>query len=65
MEDGGAAHLASDITISIWFIMYYLNMVAAACAVHKPIKPWQRTTLVRAWVNAIHTGSLRACSPQY
>ncbi len=29
------------------------------------IKPWQRTTLVRAWVNAILTGSLRACSPQY
>jgi 2-polyprenyl-6-methoxyphenol hydroxylase-like FAD-dependent oxidoreductase len=29
------------------------------------IKPWQRTMLIRAWVNAILTGSLRACSPQY
>jgi hypothetical protein len=28
------------------------------------IKPWQRTMLVRAWVNAILTGSLRVCSPQ-
>jgi len=35
------------------------------CPPVSPIKPWQRTMLVRAWVNAILTGSLRACSPQY
>jgi hypothetical protein len=29
------------------------------------VNPWQRTMLVRAWVNAILTGSLRACSPQH
>src|SRR5262249_32306462 len=28
------------------------------------IKIWQRTTPVKVWVNAILTGSLRACSPQ-
>jgi hypothetical protein len=28
------------------------------------IKTWQRTTPVKVWVNAILTGSLRACSPQ-
>jgi hypothetical protein len=28
------------------------------------IKIWQRTTPVQVWVNAILTGSLRACSPQ-
>ena len=28
------------------------------------IKPWQRTTFVKAWVNAILARSLRACSPQ-
>src|SRR5262249_20569088 len=27
-------------------------------------KIWQRTTPVKVWVNAILTGSLRACSPQ-
>ena len=32
--------------------------------IHDTIKIWQRTTPVKAWVNAIHTGSLRACSPQ-
>jgi transposase len=30
----------------------------------RPIKIWQRTTPVKVWVNAILTGSLRACSPQ-
>jgi hypothetical protein len=30
----------------------------------KPIKIWQRTTPIKVWVNAILTGSLRACSPQ-
>src|SRR5262249_42766340 len=29
-----------------------------------PIKIWQRTTPIKVWVNAILTGSLRACSPQ-
>src|SRR5262249_24739348 len=28
------------------------------------IKIWQRTTPIKVWVNAILTGSLRACSPQ-
>src|SRR5215813_13991087 len=28
------------------------------------IRIWQRTTPVKVWVNAILTGSLRACSPQ-
>src|SRR5262245_52055831 len=27
------------------------------------IKIWQRTTPIKVWVNAILTGSLRACSP--
>jgi CBS domain-containing protein len=31
---------------------------------HPAIKIWQRTTPVKVWVNAILTGSLRACSPQ-
>lgn len=30
----------------------------------KAIKIWQRTTPIKVWVNAILTGSLRACSPQ-
>ena len=29
------------------------------------IKIWQRTTPVQVWVNAILTGSLRACSPAH
>ena len=32
--------------------------------VYGAIKIWQRTTPVKVWVNAILTGSLRACSPQ-
>src|SRR2546422_11772711 len=45
------------ITITKWIWSTWMLNVS--------IKPWQRTTLVRAWVNAILTGSLRACSPQY